>query len=279
MEPLERILFDTLAHGRRVTLPGVGTLAVERVVASFVSGRSLRPPYYKVVFVPQEDAAGRSLGEEPGYAAWLKGTEREQGVRDFGPAGILRDGTFEMTPALAERLNPQGTDPVPLHPASRAGRVVAVVAGVLVVAVAVIWWGSRSGDVDVREVRAPQTVAAEARPVDDGAATAVRVAEQEAATPADTLSAASPAAVLPEAEPAAGPLFHVVVGVFSEEVNADKLIAADPLGIGTAGYRKVPFRNSQLLVSAFASTDRAAADSCRRVLSRRNGELWVYEQR
>ena len=53
----------------------------------------------------------------------------------------------------------------------------------------------------------------------------------------------------------------------------------DPLGIGTAGYRKVPFRNSQLLVSAFASTDRAAADSCRRVLSRRNGELWVYEQR
>lgn len=279
MEPLERILFDTLAHGRRVTLPGVGTLAVERVVASFVSGRSLRPPYYKVVFVPQEDAAGRSLGEEPGYVAWLKGTEREQGVRDFGPAGILRDGTFEMTSALAERLNPQGTDPVPLHPASRAGRVVAVVAGVLVVAAAVIWWGSRSGDVDVREVRAPQTVAAEARPVDDGAATAVRMAEQEAATPADTLSSTSPAAVLTSAEPAAGPLFHVVVGVFSEEANADKLIASDPLGIGTAGYRKVPFRNSQLLVSAFASTDRAAADSCRRVLSRRNGELWVYEQR
>lgn len=294
MEAIERILFDALAHGETVALPEVGTLIVERVAAVFESNGALRPPYYKVVFSPQVRTGCRSLGDEAGYAAWLKATLREGGVRDLGSAGVLRGGVFEMSQALRERLNPQGVQSVPLHPLHTGRRPAAIVVGVLVAAV-LVWWIGRN--VSLRpeahmtvSVHTEQTwgadplaqdpwgddEVAEAEPAGEVADTIAAVTAADATSAAQTETAAEPAGQNVEA---AGPMFHVVVGVFSEEENADKLIASDPLKIGGERYRKVAFRGNKILVSAFAATDRASADSCRRALSHRNGDLWVYEAR
>lgn len=288
---MDHILFETLAQGRSVALPGVGTLTVERMSAEFVSNRSLRPPFYKVVFTPQVRTECRSLGDEAGYAAWLKATEREKGVRDFGSAGVLRDGVFEMSPALFDRLNPQGTHPVALHPNCSVRRPAAVVAGVLLAAV-IVWWIGRNvalhSDVQVAvsvhterawdaecfgEAGEPATEAVPEMPAADTLRQDTLPPGGLAEMPVESVPAEQ------RTEPDGRPLFHVVVGVFSEEANADKLIASDPLAIGRDRYRKVAFRSGKLLVSAFASTEREEADSCRRALSRRSGELWVYEQR
>lgn len=292
MEAIERILFDALAHGETVALPELGTLTVERIAAAFESNGSLRPPYYKVVFSPQVRTGCRSLGDEAGYAAWLKGTLREGGVRDLGSAGVLRGDSFEMSQALRERLNPQGVQSVPLHPLHTGRRPAAIVAGVLVAA-ALVWWIGRN--VSLRP-EAHMTVSvhteqwgtdplaqdpwggdevAEAEPAGEVADTTAAVTAADAASAAQTETAAETG----QNVEASGPMYHVVVGVFSEEENADKLIASDPLKIGGERYRKVAFRGNKILVSAFAATDRASADSCRRALSRRNGDLWVYEAR
>lgn len=116
---------------------------------------------------------------------------------------------------------------------------------------------------------------AEVEPAGEVADTTAAVTAADVASVAQTEAAAETG----QNVEAAGPMYHVVVGVFSEEVNADKLIASDPLKIGGERYRKVAFRGNKILVSAFAATDRASADSCRRALSRRNGDLWVYEAR
>ena len=77
---------------------------------------------------------------------------------------------------------------------------------------------------------------------------------------------------------ASGPEFHLVAGVFSDPANADRLIAADPLGIGSANYRKVGFSGGKTLVSVFSSTDRAAVEARKRALAGVNNELWIYEK-
>lgn len=74
-------------------------------------------------------------------------------------------------------------------------------------------------------------------------------------------------------------VFYLVAGVFSEPDNADRLIARDPLRIGSSNYSKIDFGKGKVLVSAFSSPERDEVERRRRELSSLNRDLWVYEKK
>ncbi|MBR4037108.1 MAG: hypothetical protein IKJ02_00950 [Tidjanibacter sp.] len=68
----------------------------------------------------------------------------------------------------------------------------------------------------------------------------------------------------------------VVAGVFSTGENADKFIAEDELGVGSAAYSKHHY-GSKILVAVGGIFDTAtAANTHRRTLPSTDGSLWVY---
>lgn len=322
MNAIEREIFDTLAAGRGINLPGIGALYVERRPAEFISGKSLRPPYNRIAFSPAENPAYPSAGTLEGYAEWALHSQQEGDVREINGVGVLRGGVFYPAVELYELLNPQGTEPVPVKPRYGTGRklligigVVAVAALVMTIVVQISRLADRNTDNGetpaamriAREEaagassRGESTIApavaeevkeetvAESRTVgttgkgaetENRSAGAVTAATDTDGTANDAIADEIQRSLEEYASPstASGPEFHLVAGVFSDPANADRLIAADPLGIGSANYRKIGFSGGKILVSAFFSTDRAAVEARKRALAGVNDELWIYEK-
>ncbi|MBR4063897.1 MAG: hypothetical protein IKK02_01350 [Tidjanibacter sp.] len=95
--------------------------------------------------------------------------------------------------------------------------------------------------------------------------------------PAEQSAPAVPAAIIPiqPVERTSGKSV-VVAGVFSTGENADKFIAEDELGVGSAAYSKHHY-GSKILVAVGGIFDTAtAANTHRRTLPSTDGSLWVY---
>lgn len=95
--------------------------------------------------------------------------------------------------------------------------------------------------------------------------------------PAEQSAPAVPAAIIPiqPVERTSGKSV-VVAGVFSTGENADKFIAEDELGVGSAAYTKHHY-GSKILVAVGGIFDTTtAANTHRRTLPSTDGSLWVY---
>lgn len=294
MNAIEKKIFDTLVSGRGINLPGVGSLSVERYPAEFISKGSLKPPHNKVVFSSSVNVAFGSAGDEARYAEWLAEANRD-GVLEIKEVGVLRDGIFYPSVELHKMLNPGVPDALKVRRRASAGKKLLIALGVIAAAGVVLWlvvsidsWtrrdmtGGKEESIALEEQRiasqqgegtiAP-VVAPEAEEI-----IAEQVAEKtDETTPEDIIqkglenytSAGNTASVQ----------YSLVVGVFSTDKNADKLIASDPLHIGKESYKKMPFKGGKILVSAYSSTDKNQVDARRRELASINGDLWVYEQK
>ena len=153
MNAIEKTIFDTLAAGRGINLPGIGALYVEQRPAEFISGKSLRPPYNRIAFSPAENPAYPSAGTLEGYEEWALHSQQEGDVREINGVGVLRGGVFYPAVELYELLNPQGTEPVPVKPRYGTGRklligisVIAVAALVMAVVVQISRFADRKAD-------------------------------------------------------------------------------------------------------------------------------------
>jgi len=138
MNAIEKTIFDTLAAGRGINLPGIGALYVEQRPAEFISGKSLRPPYNRIAFSPAENPAYPSAGTLEGYEEWALHSQQEGDVREINGVGVLRGGVFYPAVELYELLNPQGTEPVPVKPRYGTGRKLLIGIGVIAVAALVM---------------------------------------------------------------------------------------------------------------------------------------------
>ncbi|MBR7102874.1 MAG: hypothetical protein IKC92_04705 [Tidjanibacter sp.] len=102
-------------------------------------------------------------------------------------------------------------------------------------------------------------------------------AKPKQVAPAEQSAPAVPAAIIPiqPVERTSGKSV-VVAGVFSTGENADKFIAEDELGVGSAAYSKHHY-GSKILVAVGGIFDTAtAANTHRRTLPSTDGSLWVY---
>lgn len=286
MDNVSKTIFDALASGGGINLPGIGSLHVEHCPAEFEDGTTLRPPYNRVIFSQSENPAYPSAGAVEGYSEWVGNFAPDSEAIEISGVGVLRGGVFYPAVELHDIINPQGTVPVEVQrrrlPRDKfliGASVVAVIAIVLAIVVIVnssldsgIGSDSRyaaeseSAVVVVESVQEPeQAVAEPARTSEVAAEPAVEVAEPVKAQPA--------------ARSATDMRYHLVIGVFTDPDNVDKLIASDPFGIGSENYITFAFGAGNTLVSAFASDDRAAVDKRRRELSSIDDELWIYQRK
>lgn len=187
-EQVAKLVGNLLAGGETISLPGVGSLRIERQPARRIDRRHVVPPCRRVEFSSQE--AGVSLVEEIGrvlrvngvrpedprpearkvYDRWLAQVrdEQEQTLTITG-VGVLRYKTFTADEAFDRRLNPQGHEPVRVRAPRRFDAVlwIGIVAIVGVLGFTAWWW---FGESDLRQERQP-LVADRAAGVQPGAET------------------------------------------------------------------------------------------------------------
>lgn len=247
VDAVNRLVGNLLAGAGEVTLPGVGTLRVERRAAQRLSRRRVVPPCRTVVFSSAE--GGVSLVERIALAARVDAAKAQE-IYDTWRArvsgdhrltiegvGELRHKSFVLDPAFDAQLNPQGHAPVQLAaPRRRFDFVLWLgIAAILFVAVFVGYWWKTMGEESLR-----------------GRAVASAVAPQtEAGTSAaDSLVADS------AVDPAAGAVVDSAADPMAAGAAADRADSAVQQGAG-----EVPPAGTPDAAGAPAPTAPAAADS------------------
>ena len=83
-------------------------------------------------------------------------------------------------------------------------------------------------------------------------------------------------ATAPTVAPDANARYNVAVGVFEYPENARRLVAADPVGIGSENYLIAPFRYGWEIVIACATNDKKEAVAALRKFRSAIPDTWIY---
>lgn len=231
-EQVAKLVGNLLAGGETISLPGVGSLRVERKPARRIDRRHVVPPCRRVEFSSQE--RGVSLVEEIGRVLRVNGVRPEdpmpeaQKVYDRWLAQVRDDNRltitgvgelcykdFKLDEAFDRRLNPQGHEPVRVRAPRRFDAVlwIGIVAIVGVLGFTAWWWFSeRSQRQEMQSLVAERSAepqpAVEAVPADSLAVGRDSTATMTASAESASQPAASEPAVSggPETRtPTAGP--------------------------------------------------------------------------
>ncbi len=308
MKPIERIIFGKLALHEGINLPGIGSLRVERVAARFVTTRRLESPRNKVSFSNKENECFETITDivaEIGgmgkadaaeyYNQWLENSGNARDGWDIEGVGRIRNGFFSPSQELEHTLNPSGRQTLFIRKRFRAGRVFVPIF-FLCICAAAAWlllngvpekW--KCGKIVRQEISvAPIPSVAAPLPADS---TAIETESGDTVSPIDR-SVSAEAVIQKELEEFAATMnsqtssvdaggatvYYLSAGVFSTVANADKMIASDPLRIGSDRYVKYPFKGGKILVSVFSSTDRNAVVARKRELTPVDPDLWIYSE-
>lgn len=123
---VDKLIFNALAQGRDVCLPGKGSLIVCRSGARRISSRRMLPPHTDLLFsaeqrgepVPAMIVSASGITEERAadiYAQWLREAERD-GTLAIDGVGELRDGKFITNEKFDDMANPEGRKAVDMTP-------------------------------------------------------------------------------------------------------------------------------------------------------------------
>lgn len=309
------LVYNALAKRQGVVLPGIGTLCVSAVPAGMQGSGVVVPPVNRVELVPDElptvpyiidliAGYNRTDAEQAReiYNRWLAENCSEEGVT-IESVGNIREGIFTPDPELQSALNPVEADPMRLPGRIDAKRVAlwvifAVLVGVGISVGAIVWYEYSEQMQIVRLTRQP--VVPEAVPVvADTAVKVVPTAADSAAaasTVGDSVAAATPspssvpkqAEDTPSSEPAAsGTLpagsvsagYHVIVGTYSTDQNAEKFIASAKKKDDALQYEKIPMPNGRILVSVFGAPTESEASAVKNKVAALFPDAWIYKSK
>lgn len=272
MKAIEKIIFNVLASRRSVTLPGVGTLAVERRPA-VVLGKDVKAPVNRVVFsgTEAEDVATlpglmEFMGVEPqqaqaNYDEWLNEVSDSNGLTIDG-VGTLRQNFFTPSTELEQILNPTAAA-LADGGAGRSKRssncltnILLAIAILLLLALGGLYlYNTHCGGAKLHSVaeatEQPVQVEAPAAPI-------------EPVAPAVENSAKR---------------FHVVAGTFAHEYNADAMIRWYKINYPELTPEKITYKNGLTIVSLFSTDDQREAVAKMQSLAYRHykPDYWVCE--
>ena len=151
---VNKLIYNTLCKGGDVLLPGVGSLAIRRTVATTNSAGEMVPPKRKVAF--STDGRGQSIVDIIGkvaaveaaraqeiYDGWLKSVKSGETVTIEG-VGVLAGEKFNTDKALLEVLNPTvaAAKPVKANSGGNGKKIALIIAAVLAVGLlgGGAWW-------------------------------------------------------------------------------------------------------------------------------------------
>ncbi len=311
MNTVPKIVYDKLASGGGIFLPGIGSLYIERDPARFVSKREMKPPHNRIVYSGRQNPSLESVvdilarTEEAGtknaaqcYAQWLEEARGDRGFVEINGVGVIKNNFFYPSVGLYERLNPLGSKNIQLRRHKKNSHLwliaivalMAVAAIVLFIVAAANRNSQRNAIIERMETvisgghYEDDTYTGQEEDVtqsgqtsrDDRSEENSRTAEKETAV---ENAAGEPKKTVTPAVAAANPTYHVVAGVFDTRRNAEKCVREDPLKIGSANYKIYSYKGGRYMVSAFETIDKASADNRRRELRKYKSDIWVYTKK
>jgi len=311
MNTIPKIVYDKLASGGGIFLPEVGSLYIERDPAKFISKKELKPPHNRIVYscrqnpslesvvdtlarteaIPAESAAGI-------YAQWLEEARGDRGFVEIHGVGVIKNNFFYPSVGLHEKLNPLGSKNIQLRRYKKNSHIwlIAVMAVLAIAAIVLFLVASANRNSHRKAImERMETVISgshyEDYPdaveedndmrgtktgPDDGKEKDKRTVEKE--VKAENTAREQKATGL-SATTVVNPTYHVVAGVFDTRRNAEKCVREDPLKIGSANYKIYSYKGDRYMVSAFETSDKAAADNRRRELRKYKSDIWVYTKK
>lgn len=310
MNTVPKIVYDKLATGVGILLPGIGSFRVERDPARFISKKEIKPPHHRIVYSGREnpslesvvDILARTEGMSPEsattvYAEWLRGAKGDRGFVEINGVGVVKNNIFYPSVGLHEELNPLGGKNMVIRRYKKNSHVwlIVIMAVLAAAAVALLIVGSAGRNSHRKVIRERMETVISGGHYEDytdeaeedygtregktgpdsGKKRDKRTAEKEVkAENVRETKAADELLVIPIAT-----TYHVVAGVFDTRRNAEKCVREDPLKIGSANYRIYPYKDDRYMVSAFETTDKASADSRRGELRKYKSDIWVYAKK
>ena len=128
MNAVSKIIYDRLASGDGIFLPGIGSLYVEREPAQFVARNEIKPPHCRVAYTPEslpwlksavDILAGTYrttiIAAELQYAAWREDVADGKNFVEINGVGVIKNGLFYPSVELFQRLNNSGNNNMVLH--------------------------------------------------------------------------------------------------------------------------------------------------------------------
>lgn len=298
MSQIDNLIFNTLADGRDLCLPEVGSLLVRRTGAKRLSSRRLVPPQTDIVFSKERRGAlltdiiasvagvSQERAEEI-YRQWLQNRRHEGAVAIEGVGEIGGNG-FLIDEQLRNLINPMGDKEIRIRPLTNWLLIsFAVLCLLFAIGVAgyIIYsermFADKMDKASVGRSAVVQTQNPAVEPIEQTAEQEPAEAGQPVETEAPSVAETEQPIVTDAVLPLSAGRSYAVWGVYMERANAE------------AGQRTVNRRYSDIEARIYrygerymvALFDRDTRSECVREVealkgrSRAFGEVWVYTAR
>ncbi len=273
---VNKIIFNMLVSGRGVYLPEIGTLYIERQGAKKIADNKLLSPRNVVSFTTQVQApslveeitkiAGCDVKQSQDiYERW-KAKTLEGNVVTIEGVGKLTDKSFAAEPEFNKTINPKGLKTLIVRRQSHAWLF--ILSGVCIIIAlgifAFLLWGDNLNISKSGTTTTPPPA----------------VQTESVAEPADSTSTAVQAVEQPVAEVATNKEYahYVVMGIFSNEDNANRAVEQAKSKIESANCTILPFKNKHM-VTIFGSDSRAECNTFASSYRDIYPDLWIYDKK
>ncbi len=160
MDAISTLIFSSLAEGKGITLPKIGSLWIKPNPATGISRRRMIPPTRRVVFSVQESANLQNIVSLVASSAGISEAEalevymRWRDAHAGGPAiviegvGSIEKSGFKPSQLLEEALSPFGQEPIKVRRCSpqRKAKILLSTGLFLCVVVVGLWY---AGDINI----------------------------------------------------------------------------------------------------------------------------------
>ena len=273
MGTVDKIIYNLLTNRKSVDIPQVGILKIESQPARKNSDGTMTPPRAelkckkststeKAIELIDEIADMGGVGESQAiqiFNEWLESAKTPESIHIKG-VGVVSGGKVTIDPTLDAKLNPT-------EPEKNAHFNWKWLWIVVLVAVAIAgWWAFANWD------RVKERLTAHCQQSN----TAEQIIEQPSEPAAPSLAELEPIG----AQSAEGTQngYHVIVGVFDVEANADRMIARMAEEGYTSTYKFIPGR-ARYFVTAGRFADEQDALRLKRQIDEVVPDVWVYAYR
>ena len=305
---VDKLIYNTLIEQGSVTLPGIGTLRLERKPATAKDKSTLVAPSFSVLYASREDATSiidvihniadtTQEAAEDIYARWQDKVRDDNRVI-ITTVGVLRDKSFHADESFLATINPF-VESVKIS-RKRSLKWLWITLGILLIAGAatatylIMNKANSKSDKEVSGVVDNSGVVIEIEEITTIQETTTEPSTTEvAATDNNTIEASvetsieevitKPVEVIEEEKPAvwsdAGNVAHyVIVGTYSSQQNVD--YAIDDIAKNTPDIACVSLKYGKMyVVAAFGSNDIAECQAFMRTHRKQFSQTWIYSPR
>lgn len=289
MTVVDKLIYNALIQKGGVNLPDIGSLYISTGESKFISDNRIQAPrkyvkysvtgnpvYESIVDIIARDGNLDREKAEAVYLEWLNNARSSSGDIIIEDTGVIKAGEFYPEGSLKKLLGKENATVIcvkkRISPARRI--LIWILAIILLLCLLCIInrfildepikLCSRSTKSEVIVEKNTTTIVTQTTTETDEEQVVDAVVTAPKTDGENSLSA------VPRKT------YHVVVGVFRIESNADNFMKYDYLGLGRNAYKKYPFGKDMHFISVYTSDCYKDADKRKCEIIARGDDAWVY---